>query len=185
MSLKRIAVVALVPYVTWLVFAYRWHFLDGANLLFHEGGHIVLLPFGMTLHMLGGTIAQLFFPAASCFHLWRQERRFEAWVCGIWLAESTMNVAVYLGDAKAQALPLVGGDTHDWHWLLSRIGLVDWCGPLGLALHGLASLLAILCLSCAAVIAFDWGSESRDARSAKLSGKCPEPESSRTSPSST
>jgi hypothetical protein len=185
MWLQRAAVVALVPYVTWMVFAYRWHFLDGANLLFHEGGHIVFLPFGQTLHMLGGTIAQLFFPAACSFHLWRQDRRFEAWVCGIWLAESTMYMAEYLADAKAQALPLVGGGTHDWHWILSRLGLVDWCGPIALVIHGFASLLAILCLSCAAVIAFEWGSESRGERSARLSGKCPERETSRTSPSST
>ena len=162
MVLQRILVAALVPYVTWLVFAYHWHFLDGVNLLFHEGGHVVFWPFGMTLYMLGGTIGQLFFPAACAFHLWRQDREFEAWVCGIWLAESAMYMGEYLGDAKAMVLPLVGGDTHDWHWLLSRLGLVDWCGPIAWVIHALASLLAIACLWRAASLAFGWAPAEDD-----------------------
>jgi hypothetical protein len=154
MAWQKLVVVALVPYVAWLVFAYHWHFLDGVNLLFHEGGHVVLLPFGQTLHMWGGTIGQLFFPAACAVHFWRRGREFEAWICGIWLAESTMYMAAYLADAKAMALPLVGGDVHDWHWILSRVGLVDWCGPIAMVIHGLASLGALGCLGMAGALAF-------------------------------
>jgi hypothetical protein len=170
MLLQRLLVIALVPYVAWLVFAYHWHFLDGVNLLFHEGGHMVFLPFGTTLHMLGGTIGQLFFPAACVFHFWRQERRFEAWICGIWLAESTMYMAEYLGDAKAMALPLVGGDTHDWHWILGRLGLVDWCTPISFVIHFFASLGAIACLGMAAALAFGWtlGASYGDARDGRV-----------------
>jgi hypothetical protein len=165
MTIQRALTVALVPYVLWLVFAYRWHFLDGANLLFHEGGHVVFMLFGQTLYMLGGTIGQLFFPAASAAHLWRQGRPFEAWICGIWLAESTMYMAEYLGDAKDMVLPLVGGDTHDWHWLLGRIGLVDWCRPIAWVIHAAASALALWCLWRAAGLAFGWDREAREVRS--------------------
>jgi hypothetical protein len=165
MTFQRALTVALVPYVLWLVFAYRWHFLDGANLLFHEGGHVVFFVFGQTLYMLGGTIGQLFFPAACAAHLWRQGRPFEAWVCGIWLAESTMYMAEYLGDAKDMALPLVGGDTHDWHWLLGRVGLVDWCRPISWVIHLAASALALWCLWRAASLAFGWEREADEARS--------------------
>jgi hypothetical protein len=152
--LQKALTVALVPYVVWLTFAYRWHFVDGANLLFHEGGHVVFFIFGQTLYMLGGTIGQLFFPAASALHLRAQGRTFEAWICGIWLAESAMYMAAYLGDAKAMAMPLVGGDTHDWNWLLGRVGLVDWCGPISFVIHALASGGAIVCLWHAGAIAF-------------------------------
>lgn len=34
-----------------------------------------------------------------------------AWV---WLGENLLNIARYLGDARAQVLPLVGGGEHDW-----------------------------------------------------------------------
>jgi hypothetical protein len=154
MRWQRLLTVALVPYVLWLVFAYRWHFLDGANLLFHEGGHVVFMPFGRTLYMLGGTIGQLFFPAACAAHLWRQERPFEAWVCGIWLAESAMYMAAYLNDAQAMALPLVGGDTHDWNWLLGQWGLLTHCHGIAWTVHAAAALLAGVCLWNAGVLAF-------------------------------
>lgn len=162
MLFQRLLCAALVPYVMWLVFAYRWHFLDGANLLFHEGGHMIFLPFGMTLHMLGGTIGQLFFPAACAFYFWRQDRSFEAWICGLWFAESTMYMAEYLGDAQAMALPLVGGGTHDWHWLLPRVGLLEYCKPIAMVIHDLASLLALACLGCAGALAFRWTPRGED-----------------------
>jgi hypothetical protein len=159
MLFQRVLVAALVPYVAWLVFAYRWHFLDGVNLVFHEAGHVFLSPFGMTLHMLGGTLGQLFFPAACAFQLWREERRFEAWICGIWLAESLMYMGAYMADAQAMALPLVGGDIHDWNWLLGRMGLLTWCAPLAWIVHAGASALALWCLVRAGQIAL--GAESR------------------------
>ena len=139
-----------------------YRFLDRVDLVFHEAGHVVFLPFGATLHMLGGTIGQLFFPAACAFHFYRDDRPFEAWICGLWLAESTMYMAEYLGDARAMVLPLVGGDVHDWHWLLGRMGLVEYCKPIAWVIHALASLLAIACLGKAAALAFGWGPQAED-----------------------
>jgi hypothetical protein len=151
---QRALVVAALPYVVWLVFGYEYHFLDGVNLAFHEAGHLFLSFLGQTLHMLGGTLGQLFFPAACAVHFWRSDRPFEAALMGVWGGESLMNVARYLGDAQAQALPLVGGHIHDWHWLLSRLGLLPWCETLAALLHVAASAFAIAALALAAGLAF-------------------------------
>jgi len=151
---QRILVVALAPYVAWLVVAYEYHFLDGVNLLFHEAGHLFFGLFGRTLHFLGGSLAQLFFPAACVFHFLRQEKPFEAAVCGIWLSESAMYMAHYMADAKAMALPLVGGHIHDWNWLLGRAGLLEHCVGLGRSCHVLASAGALASLTLAARLAF-------------------------------
>ena len=147
MLAKRMLVVGLGGYVAWLAFAYEYHFIDGVNLLFHEAGHVFLGLFGPTLHFLGGTLAQLFFPLACAFHFLRQQQLFEAWVVGIWFAESLMNTARYLGDAKAQALPLVGGHMHDWHWLLANHGGLDHCETIAAGLHGVAVVIALGCLA--------------------------------------
>lgn len=146
--------------MAWLVVGYRYHFLDGVNLVFHEAGHLFLRPFGQTLHFLGGTLAQLFFPAACVYHFLRQGQRFEAAICGIWLAESGMYMAAYLGDAAAMSLPLVGGHIHDWNFLLSRWGLLGACRPLALVLHGMASLGAVYSLVVAARLVFEKGAEA-------------------------
>jgi hypothetical protein len=151
---QRALVVLALPYVVWLVFAYEYHFLDGVNLALHEAGHLFLSFGGRTLHMLGGTLGQLFFPVACAVHFLRSDRAFEATLMGVWGAESLMNVARYLGDAEARALPLVGGHIHDWHWLLSRAGILPACQEMAWALHALASLLAVVALVAAARLAF-------------------------------
>ena len=37
-----------------------------------------------------------------------------------WLGQNCGNIARYAADARAQALPLVGGGEHDWFHILSR-----------------------------------------------------------------
>jgi hypothetical protein len=151
---RRILALALVPYVLWLVFAYEYHFLDGVNLLFHEAGHVFFGLFGPTLHFLGGTLAQLFFPLAAGLHFLTRRELFETAVCTVWLAESGMYAAEYIADAQAQVLPLVGGHTHDWGWLLSRWGLLARCETIGAGVHGLSSLLALAAVASACGLAF-------------------------------
>jgi hypothetical protein len=159
MLARRLLVTALVPYVGWLVFAYEYHFIDGVNLAFHEAGHLFFSFMGQTVHVLGGTIGQLFFPAACVMHFRARRQPVEAAVCCIWLAESLMYTARYLGDARAQALPLVGGHIHDWNWLLSRAGLLPHCEAIGTFLHIVASVVAVAALAWAARQAF-WPSPS-------------------------
>ena len=151
----------LVPYVAWLVFDYEYHFLDGVNLLFHEAGHVFLSFFGMTLQVLGGTIGQLFFPVACAVHFLRRGQRFEACVVGIWGCESGMYAARYIADAQEQILPLVGGHIHDWHWLLSRWGVLGACEEIGWVVHALSSLGAIALLGLAAHLCLQEHRENR------------------------
>lgn len=141
---RRVTVALLAVYVAWLVLAYRYHFIDGVNLLIHEAGHLLLAPFGHTLSMLGGTLLQLAFPLAFVVHFARRGQPFEAGVCGVWAAESGMYTATYMGDANALALPLVGGHLHDWRWLFQRAGVLDAAEEIGIGVHALASLGGIV-----------------------------------------
>lgn len=147
---RRVTVALLAVYVTWLVLAYRYHFIDGVNLLIHEAGHLVLAPFGQTLSMLGGTLFQLAFPLAFVVYFARRGQPFEASVCGVWAAESGMYTATYMGDANALALPLVGGHLHDWRWLFQRTGMLGAAEEIAVAVHALASLGAIVAVWSAA-----------------------------------
>jgi len=141
----------LVPYVLWLILGYRYHFIDGVNLLLHEAGHMTFLIFGQTAHFLGGTLGQLLFPALFAAYFFRRGQRFEAYIVGIWFAESLMYTARYISDARALALPLVGGHIHDWNWLLARWGLLRQAETIGSLVHVAAALTAIVLLYLAAV----------------------------------
>lgn len=141
---------ALLPYVVWLIFGYRYHFLDGVNLFLHEAGHVFFGVFGDTLQFLGGTIGQLVFPALFVGYFWHRGQRFEAFVTALWFAESLMYAAEYMGDARRMALPLVGGGIHDWNWLFTRWGMLDQAEGLGAFVHVVASFLVIGAMTGAA-----------------------------------
>jgi len=143
---RWVIMAALVPYAFWLIFAYDYHFIDHVNLVFHEAGHVIFTPFGQTMHFLGGTIGQLFFPVAVAVNFWRQDQRFEAGLGGVWFAESGMYAAHYMGDAQARVLPLVGGGIHDWHFLFSRWGVLAHAERIAGFFHFMACLLLVASL---------------------------------------
>lgn len=101
-------------------------FLDLVNLAFHEAGHLILAPFGATLHYLGGTLGQLAVPLvlAGYFLVARPSRPLGAACCVWWIGENLADISVYMADARDLALPLVGGGDHDWNELFYRFGLL-------------------------------------------------------------
>lgn len=143
-KVRKAVVIVTGAYVLWLMFAYRYHFLDAVNLLVHEAGHVAFGLFGELPGVLGGTLLQLLFPLLFVHYFWNRGQRFEASLCGVWLGESGMYTARYIADAQALELPLLGGGFHDWNWLLSRAGLLEWSNELGLLVHMLFSIVAML-----------------------------------------
>lgn len=117
--------------------------LDDANLLFHEAGHLIFGIFGSTLELYGGTLAQFVFPIALIIGFWRQRLAVSFAAGWVWFFENFFGVARYMADARAQALPLVGGGGHDWLEIFSRwqvlrydttiAAIVQICGWIGIA----------------------------------------------------
>ena len=141
-ALLHAMVGVLALYVAWLAFFYRYHFVDGVNLLIHEAGHVIFSPFGATLGVLGGTVLQLAFPVAFVVYFARRAQLLEAGLMTVWVAESLMYTAHYMADANAQVLPLIGGHLHDWNYLLDRWGLLGAAEAIAASVHFLASLAA-------------------------------------------
>ncbi|MBA3316493.1 MAG: hypothetical protein H0T50_00175 [Gemmatimonadales bacterium] len=102
---------------------YRW--LDSLDLAIHETGHLVFGFGGELLSLLGGTLFQLLVPAGFVVALLRQGDRHGATVPLWWLGQNCWNVSLYIKDARAQELPLVGGGEHDWALLLDRFGWLE------------------------------------------------------------
>jgi hypothetical protein len=134
--LRRGLVLGLVAYgVACLRAPERFRFLDALNLGIHETGHLVFTPFGEALHFLGGTLLQVAFPLLFVAHFVRRGDRFAAYVVCWWVAQNLWNVSVYVSDARAQLLPLVGGGEHDWTYLLGRAGWLHHDVLLGRLVH--------------------------------------------------
>jgi hypothetical protein len=107
-------------------------FMHRVNLVFHEAGHVLFIPFGDFMSVLGGSLGQLIMPAVVMLtFLLRYHNVFGAVVGLWWLAQSLMDLAPYIGDARRGELMLLGGVTgmdapgyHDWSNLLARTGLL-------------------------------------------------------------
>jgi len=123
---RRALTVALAVYGAYLLFQpdhYSW--LDSLDLAIHEFGHPLFRIFGQFIGFLGGTLMQLIMPAAFVTYFWRRGDRHAATVALWWVAQNLWNISIYIQDAQAQELPLVGGGEHDWTYLLGRLGLLN------------------------------------------------------------
>lgn len=123
---------------------YRW--LDSLDLAIHETGHLVFVVGGETLAIMGGTLFQLIVPAALAVALWRAGDRHGATVPLWWLGQNCWNISVYIRDARAQELPLVGGGEHDWAALLGQWGWMSRDGQIADAVHLLGVLIYLVAI---------------------------------------
>jgi hypothetical protein len=99
-------------------------FMDSVDLPIHETGHLVFSPFGEFMQFAGGTLFQLILPIAFVVYFFRQKDRHGASIALWWVAQNFWNISVYVKDARAMELPLVGGGEHDWAYLLGELNLL-------------------------------------------------------------
>ncbi len=96
---------------------------DWVDLGVHELGHMLVMGGPSMLHFLAGSLLQVAVPAALAVYFgWRQRDWAGAGFCAAWAGTSAWDVSVYIADAPVQALPLIGGGTHDWAYLLGPQG---------------------------------------------------------------
>ena len=102
------------------------------NLPFHEAGHLIFMPLGRFMMILGGSLGQVLMPLV-CLTTFLVKTRdpFGASVALWWTAESFMDLAPYIDDARALDLLLLGGvtgketDGHDWNNILTMLGWLE------------------------------------------------------------
>ncbi|HKK06840.1 MAG TPA: zinc ribbon domain-containing protein [Gammaproteobacteria bacterium] len=126
-------------------------FMHRIDLVFHEAGHVVFRLFGHFVMVLGGSLGQLLMPLIVMLALLVKNRDpFGASIGLWWLAQSLMDLAPYINDARAMRLILLGGGTgrdrpgmHDWHNILSSLGLLQADHTLAALTDGLGVVLML------------------------------------------
>jgi hypothetical protein len=134
-SISRVALMAwLVFYFVFLLYALLdrsgFLFIDNANLIVHEAGHLLFSYLGETLMILGGTIFELFVPFALAISFAYRRQLAGTAFCAFFFFENFLYIGTYMADARAQELPLVTvGDAdyveHDWFHIFSSMGLLQ------------------------------------------------------------
>lgn len=126
----------------------------------HEAGHVLFLPFGSFMSVLGGSLLQILLPLAlmvSFVYGFGGSRRdnFAASLMLWWAAMATIDIAPYIWDAWDPKLMLLDGrtgaesDGHDWQNILGDLGLSRRA-------HGIAGLAHTLGLMLM-LAAYAWG----------------------------
>ena len=98
----------------------------------HEGGHLLFRWSGSEwLYVAGGTILQLFVPfALAAYFAFKRQPPGTAF-CAFFFFEQLLPISKYMADARSMELPLLtvgdgGFVIHDWHYLFSRLGLLNY-----------------------------------------------------------
>jgi len=112
------------------------------NLAIHETGHLLFMPLGHFLMVLGGSLTQILFPAVFTGYFFYSGQYFSSALTLFWTGQNFMDVAVYMADAPYRALPLTNPniDAHDWWQLFNLMnclnqaeliaGITHWIGVL-------------------------------------------------------
>lgn len=137
-------------------------FLHGVDLIFHEAGHVVFGFFGDFIQFLGGTLMQLLVPAGLTLYFFIKRQLFSGAVTMFWTAQNLMDISVYIKDARAMLLPLIGGGEHDWSFLLSSLHLLKYDQVIGKFVFVSGCLLFLISIVVGFFYSFEEGSETAD-----------------------
>ena len=104
--LRATAVAAwLVFYAVFLIYAFSKHgaflFIDLANLVVHEGGHLAVRLVWPTLGLWGGTILQWLVPLLLAAYFFSQRQAAAFAFCSFFFFENWLYTATYMADARA------------------------------------------------------------------------------------
>ena len=132
------------------------------DLIFHEAGHVLFMPFGRIMTLLGGSAFQVLVPLMLVIaFLGYNQDGFAASVCLWWAGQSLMDLAPYIADARALILPLLGGGTgadrpgsHDWENLLKYWGLLDSDIAIARAVDAIGSGILLMALAWGAYMLY-------------------------------
>lgn len=161
----RWVVLALLAFWSWSLI--RDDFRDGEifdsfmhNILLpiHEAGHVLLIPFGEFMTILGGSMLQLALPfAIAVAFVIRNRDNFAAALCLWWTSVSLLDLSPYIYDSLHPQLTLLGGHTgedgpHDWIYLLGVFGQIPKAQFWGAMAHTLGTMMVVFALIWAALI---------------------------------
>lgn len=131
-----------------------FNFLFNTVLLWvHEGGHGAFFWAPRVVHVLMGTGFQLGLPLLLAIRFWSKGCHFSRDLSLFFVGHQLIQAAPYIGDARARALPLLGGSDyeHDWAYILGTLGVLEYDTSLAVIASVSGTLLGLAALVLLAV----------------------------------
>jgi hypothetical protein len=143
---KWIPSIIILPIAAYYIFNRgNYTFIDNADLVIHEAGHFFFMFFGKFIYTAGGTLLQIILPSFIGFFFLRNSYRTGVQFSLLWLGQNFINISVYAADARAHKLHLLGGNKvyHDWTYLLSTMGILEFDAEVGYFIFGISIIILI------------------------------------------
>jgi hypothetical protein len=125
--------------------------LNYVDLGFHEIGHVLFAWAPGLVPALSGSVVQVAVPVGLALYFLQRRESFASALLFAWAATSAANVSVYVADAQSQTLALLGNGRHDWAWVFSSLGHMEWAVPFSAGVRWFGVALALLGLIVAVV----------------------------------
>ena len=158
------ALVLLIAW-SWFLFGYDYRtaeinasFFHNIMLPIHEAGHVLFMPFGEFLAILGGSLFQLALPfGIGIAFILKHRDNFGAALCLWWTGASLLDLSPYVYDALHPQMLLLGGHTgedgpHDWIYLLDAFGRLEHAQGWGAFAHALGGVIMLAGMVWGAVV---------------------------------
>lgn len=156
----RVAILAGLVLWAWALIGFDYRtgemgasFIHRPLLVFHEAGHVIFMPLGEWMTIMGGTLGQLLMPMIMSGALLIRNRDPFGAAVGLWFfGVSLLDVAPYMYDALQPQLMLLSGTTgedggHDWIYLFTSMGLLPKAQLIGGLTHKAGALVVVLSLA--------------------------------------
>ena len=131
-------------------------FMHNINLPFHEFGHVLFMPFGEFMAILGGSLFQVLMPLAlMCVFVFKQRDTFAGSIMLWWSGQNFIDVSPYIADAQYRVLPLIGGaseESHDWGNLLTMMDALESTHAVANCSFGIGTILIIAAIAWGGMI---------------------------------
>jgi len=130
----------------WTLNRGEYGLIDNVNLVIHEAGHLFFKFFGKFIYTLGGTMMQIILPSLIVWTFLKNNYRTGVQFSLSWLGQNFINISVYAADAQARKLPLLGGKKvyHDWHYMLTELGILEYDYLVGYFFYSVAIIIFII-----------------------------------------
>ncbi len=103
-------------------------FMHGFLLILHEAGHIILMPFGNFIMLLGGTLFQILIPLMIAVYFMLSKQWLSSSLVLMLVGFAFLDASIYVADAQKRELDLItfDKDTHDWWQILLMMRLLPY-----------------------------------------------------------
>ncbi|MGB3946179.1 MAG: hypothetical protein WBK76_05080 [Candidatus Saccharimonadales bacterium] len=115
----------------------------------HEASHLIVMFLPPVLVAAAGSVGEISFVALMTYAAVKAKSYFAACFTGLWLMLAFRSVGLYMADARAQQLPLLGpGETvqHDWNFVFSQLGWLNADVFIGTVVQAIGVVIGIISL---------------------------------------